>query len=377
MFARVLIILASLAIAVGGMLWWLGTGRAALENSQAQASDPPAIPVVAGVATTADVPVYLQGLGTVQAFNAVTVKSRVDGQIMQAFFTEGQEVQAGDRLFQIDPRQFQATLEQAEAAKQKDEAQLASAEADLSRYGRLVNNGYQTEQALDAQKALVGQLLASIKADQAQIDTATLNLGYADIRAPIGGRTGARLVDPGNLIHATDNTALVTITQVRPIFVDFTLPQDQLEDIKRYQRQAPLTAQALDSAGKEVLGEGVLTLIDNQIDQTTGTIHLKATFDNAEEKLWPGQFVDARLVLTIAKGAVTVPATAVQQGADGYYAYVLKPDLTVERRVVDVTRFQANQAILAKGIAAGEKIITDGQYRLAPGVRVRVVTGAG
>jgi len=377
MFARVLIILATLAIAAGGMLWWLGTGRAALENSQAQASGPPAIPVVAGVATTADVPVYLQGLGTVQAFNAVTVKSRVDGQIMQAFFTEGQEVQPGDRLFQIDPRQFQATLEQAEAAKQKDEAQLASAEADLSRYGRLVNNGYQTEQALDAQKALVGQLLASIKADQAQIDTATLNLGYADIRAPIGGRTGARLVDPGNLIHATDNTALVTITQVRPIFVDFTLPQDELEDIKRYQRQAPLTAQALDSAGKEVLGEGVLTLIDNQIDQTTGTIHLKATFDNAEEKLWPGQFVDARLVLTIAKGAVTVPATAVQQGADGYYAYVLKPDLTVERRVVDVTRFQANQAILAKGIAAGEKIITDGQYRLAPGVRVRVVTGAG
>jgi multidrug efflux system membrane fusion protein len=377
MFARVLIILAGLAIAAGGLLWWLGTGRAALENSQSQASDPPAIPVVAGVAVTADVPVYLQGLGTVQAFNAVTVKSRVDGQIIQAFFTEGQEVQPGDRLFQIDPRQFQTALELAEAAKQKDEAQLASAQADLARYGRLVNNGYQTAQAFDAQKALVGQLLASIKADQAQIDTATLNLGYADIRAPIGGRTGARLVDPGNLIHASDNTALVTITQVRPIFVDFTLPQDQLEDIKRYQQESPLSVQALDSAGKEVLGEGALTLIDNQIDQTTGTIHLKATFDNVEEKLWPGQFVDARLVLTIAKGAVTVPATAVQQGADGYYAYVLKPDLTVERRVVDVTRFQGNEAILAKGIAAGEKIITDGQYRLSPGARVRVVTGAG
>lgn len=375
MFARGLIILAGLAIAAGGLLWWLGTGRAALENNQA--SDPPAIPIVAGVATTADVPVYLQGLGTVQAFNAVTVKSRVDGQIMQAFFTEGQEVQPGDRLFQIDPRAFQATLEQAEAAKQKDEAQLASAQADLARYGRLVNNGYQTAQAFDAQKALVGQLLASIKADDAQIGTAELNLGYADIRAPIGGRTGARLVDPGNLIHASDNTALVTITQVRPIFVDFTLPQDQLEDIKRYQQVSPLNVQALDSAGKEVLGEGALTLIDNQIDQTTGTIHLKATFDNAEEKLWPGQFVDARLVLTIAKGAVTVPATAVQQGADGYYAYVLKPDLTVERRIVEVTRFQGNEAILAKGIAAGEKIVTDGQYRLTPGARVRVVAGAG
>ena len=376
MFARVLIILGGLAIALGGLLWWLGTGRAALENSTAQASDP-AIPVVTGVAATSDVPVYLQGLGTVQAFNAVTVKSRVDGQIMQAFFTEGQEVQAGDRLFQIDPRPFQATLEQAEAAKQKDEAQLASAQADLVRYGRLVNNGYQTEQAFDAQKALVGQLLASIKADEAQIGTAQLNLGYADIRAPIGGRTGARLVDPGNLIHASDNTALVTITQVRPIFVDFTVPQDQLEDIKRYQRVSPLTVQALDSAAKEVLDEGKLTLIDNQIDQTTGTIHLKATFDNAEENLWPGQFVDARLVLTIAKGAVTVPATAVQQGADGYYAYVLKPDLTVERRIVDVARFQANQAILAKGITAGEKIIVDGQYRLTPGARVRVLSGAG
>jgi len=376
MFTRVLIIAASIAIAAGGLLWWLGTGRAALENSQTQASDPPAIPIVAGVAAKSDVPVYLQGLGTVQAYNSVTVKSRVDGQITQVFFVEGQEVAAGDRLFQIDPRQFQTALELAEAAKQKDEAQLVSAQADLGRYSRLITSGYQTQQALDAQKALVNEDQAAIRSDQAQIDTATLNLGYADIRAPIGGRTGARLVDAGNLIHATDNTALVTITQVRPIFVDFTLPQDQLEEIKRYQQESPLTVQALDSTAREVLDEGKLTLIDNQIDQTTGTIHLKATFDNADEKLWPGQFLDARLVLTIAKGAVTVPATAVQQGADGYYAYVLKPDLTVERRVVDVARFQGNQAILAKGIEAGEKIVIDGQYRLDPGAHVRIVNSA-
>jgi multidrug efflux system membrane fusion protein len=372
MFGRVLILILGLALAAAGLFWWLGNGRAALEKGQSLA-DPPAIPVVAGVAIAADVPVYLQGLGTVQAYNSVTVKSRVDGQIMQAFFTEGQEVQAGDRLFQIDPRPFQAVLDQAEAAKQKDEAQLASAQADLARYGRLVNNGYQTQQAFDAQKALVGQLEASIKSDEAQIGTAELNLGYADIRAPFSGRTGARLVDPGNLIHANDNTALVNITQLRPIFVDFTLPQDQLEEIKRYQQESQLTVEALDSEAKEVLGEGKLTLIDNQIDQSTSTVHLKATFDNTDEKLWPGQFVDARLILTIAKGTVTVPTTAVQQGADGYYAYVLKPDMTVERRLVDVTRFQGDRAILAKGIAAGEKIVTDGQYRLDPGAHVRIV----
>ena len=271
---------------------------------------------------------------------------------------------------------FQTALEQAIAAKQKDQAQLVSARADLDRYSRLMTSGYQTQQAYDSQKALVDETEASIRSDQAQIDTAQLNLGYADIRAPIDGRTGARLVDPGNLVHATDNTALVTITQVRPIFVDFTVSQDQLERIRRYQSQAPLTVDALDSDDKEVLGQGKLTLIDNQIDQTTGTIHLKATFDNAEEKLWPGQFVNARLILTIAKGVVTVPATAVQQGADGYYAYAVKPDMTVERRTVDVARFQNGLAVIAKGIAAGEKIVTDGQYRLSPGAHVRVLPGA-
>ena len=377
MFARVLFIVVGLAIVGAGLLWWLGTGRATLENRQAQSSDPPAIPITTGVAETADVPVYLQGIGTVQAFNSVTVKSRVDGQIMQAFFVEGQEVKAGDRLFQIDPRQFQTALELARAAMQKDEAQLVSAQADLARYSRLMNSGYQTQQAFDTQRALVSEIQASIKSDQAQIDTATLNLGYADIRAPFDGRTGARLVDPGNLIHASDNTALVTITQVRPIFVAFTIPQDQLGQIQHYQSEASLMVEALDSDGKDVLAQGKLSLIDNQIDQTTGTIHLKATFDNADEKLWPGQFVNARLILTIAKGTVTVPATAVQQGAEGYYAYVLKPDLTVERRTVEVARFQSGRAIVVKGVAPGEKIVTDGQYRLSPGAHVRIVQGAG
>ena len=376
MLGRIVIVVVALALGVSGLLWWLESGHAAVGNG-AQASGPPAIPVTIGVALSADVPVYLQGLGTVQAYNSVTVKSRVDGQIMQAFFTEGQDVNSGDRLFQIDPRQFQTSLEQAEAAKQKDEAQLVSAEADLTRFSRLVSSGFQTQQAYDNQKALVGEIQASIKADEAQIDTARLNLGYADIRAPIGGRTGARLVDPGNIVHATDNTALVTITQVRPIFVDFTISQDELGQIQHYQSQAPLAVEAVDGAGKEVLGRGKLSLIDNQIDQTTGTIHLKAIFDNTDDKLWPGQFLNARLILTTSKGAITVPSTAVQEGDDGYYAYVLEPDMTVERRIVDVARFRAGEAILAKGIDAGEKVITDGQYRLNPGVRVRVIPSAG
>ena len=375
MIRKLLLGAAVLALGLGGF-WWTQHDQPSLQAAPLPGAAA-AVPVVAGTAEARDVPVYADGLGTVQAYNSVTVRSRVDGQIMQVFFTEGQMVKEGDPLFQIDPRPLQAALDQAVATQQKDEAQLVSAKADLARYSRLVNGGYQTQQAYDNQRALVSQLEASIKADQAQIDMAKLNLGYADIRAPIDGRTGARLVDPGNLVHAGDNTALVTITQIRPIFVDFTVPQDQLGHIQHYQSEAPLVVEALDSEAKDVLAKGGLSLIDNQIDQTTGTIHLKATFDNADERLWPGQFVNARLILTVAKGAITVPAAAVQQGADGYYAYIVKPDLTVERRSVDVARIQAGQAVVAKGIAAGERIVTDGQYRLSSGMRVRVLSGAG
>ena len=334
------------------------------------------MPVVAGLSAVRNMPLYVEGLGTVQAYNSVTVRSRVDGQIMKAFFTEGQEVKEGDPLFQVDPRAFQAALDQASAAEQKDEAQLVSAKADLQRFSRLLTSGYQTQQSYDSQKALVGQIEASIKADAATIDTAQLNLGYADIRAPLTGRTGARLVDPGNLVHASDNTALVTITQLKPIFVDFTVPQSYLTDIRRNQAKAPLAVQALDANAREVLAEGKLTLIDNQVDMTTGTIHLKATFDNAGAELWPGQFVNARLVLSIRKDAVTVPATTVQQGPDGYYAYVIKPDQSVERRTVEVSGTQDGQAIVTAGLAAGEKIVVDGQYRLTPGAKVQVAPPA-
>jgi membrane fusion protein, multidrug efflux system len=363
----------ALAIALGAF-WWTQRNHVAAASQPSASSAP--VPVVAGLSAVHNVPLYVEGLGTVQAYNSVTVRSRVDGQIMKAFFSEGQEVKEGDPLFQIDPRAFQAALDQASAAKQKDEAQLVSAKADLQRFSRLLTSGYQTQQSYDSQKALVGQIEASIKADAATIDTAQLNLGYADIRAPLTGRTGARLVDPGNLVHASDNTALVTITQLKPIFVDFAVPQSYLTDIRRNQAKAPMAVQALDANASEVLAVGKLTLIDNQVDSTTGTIHLKATFDNAGAELWPGQFVNARLVLSIRKDAVTVPATTVQQGPDGYYAYVIKPDQSVERRTVEVSGTQDGQAIVTAGLAAGERIVVDGQYRLSPGAKVQAAPPA-
>jgi membrane fusion protein, multidrug efflux system len=369
MMRKLLLGAAALAIGLGGF-WWTQRGQSAVQAAPLTSAAAP-VPVVAGTAVARDVPVYADGLGTVQAYNAVTVRSRVDGQIMKVFFAEGQEVKEGDPLFQIDPRPYQAAVDQAVATQQKDEAQLVSAKADLQRFSKLLTGGYQTQQAYDTQKALVGQIEASIKADAAAIDTARLNLGYADIRAPLSGRTGARLVDPGNLIHASDGTALVSITQLKPIFVDFTIPQSHLIEIRHNQETAPLAVEALDANATEVLDTGKLTLIDNQVDTTTGTIHLKATFDNARAQLWPGQFVNARLILSTRKGAVTVPATTVQQGPDGYYAYVIKPDQTVERRTLQLDGFQQGQAIVTTGLVAGEKIVVDGQFRLSPGARVQ------
>src|SRR5215475_181265 len=277
---------AILAVVVMIVIWRLGSGS---EAPHAAAQTPaPGIPVTAGTVVAQNVPVFLNGIGTVQAYNMVAVKSRVDGQIVKVDFKEGQDVKAGDPLFQIDPRSYQATLAQAEAMKQKDEAQLAGAQADLERYAQLVPSGHQTRQSYDQQKALVAQLQAAIKGDEAQIQTAKINLGYTDIRSPIDGRLGARLVDKGNLVHANDNTALVTISEVKPIFVSFTLPQETLDDIRENQNKAPLVVLAYNGDGTKQLAEGKLTMIDNAVDQATGTIRLKARFDNEEERLWPG-----------------------------------------------------------------------------------------
>jgi membrane fusion protein, multidrug efflux system len=350
------------------VIWRLSSGTEA-PRAAAQTSSP-GIPVTAGTVEAADVPVYLQGIGTVQAYNMVAIKSRVDGQIVKVNFKEGDEVKEGEPLFQIDPRPYQAALEQAQAAKQKDEAQLAGAKLDLDRYAKLLGTGYQTRQSYDQQTALVGQLEAAIKGDEAAINNAQLNLHYADIRSPIDGRLGARLVDKGNLVHASDNTPLVTITEIKPIFVSFTLPQETLDDIRQSQAESPLAVRAYNSDGKALLSEGKLTLIDNSIDQATGTIHLKARFDNQDERLWPGEFVNLRLILSTRKGVPTVPQQTVQVGPNGYYAYIIKPDNTVERRPVEVASMQDGLAVISKGLTVGEKVVVDGQYRLTEGARV-------
>ena len=329
------------------------------------------IPVTPGAVTVKDVPVYVRGLGTVQAFNTVQIKSRVDGQITQVMFNEGQEVKEGDPLFQIDPRPFQAVLEQAQANLQKDQSQLQGAELDLVRFAKLVEPGFQTRQSYDDQKATVGQLQGATKADQALIDSSQLNLDYANVRSPITGRTGARLVDLGNYVQASAGTNLVTVTQMKPIYVTFTVPQDNLDQIRQNQTQTPLTVQAYASDDKTLLATGKLTLINNQVDTTTGTIQLKATFGNEDERLWPGAFINTRLIVSTKKNALTVPAQTVMQGPNGAYAYTIKPDATVERKDIEVALTQDGEAVIDKGLAPDDKIVVDGQYRLTKGSKIK------
>jgi membrane fusion protein, multidrug efflux system len=366
-----LIGLASLA-AVGVAAWYVANDNR-LANPQALAPSR-TIPVTDGRSELKDVPAYVSGIGAIQAYNTVSVRSRVDGQITKVLFKEGQEVKAGDPLFQIDPRPFQAALDQAVATKQKDEAQLKGAELDLERYRQLVGQGFQSRQSFEDQQATVGQLHGMIKADQAQIESAQLNLDYALVRAPIDGRTGQRLVDIGNFIQANQNTNLVTVTQLKPIFVSFTLPQDGLDEIRQNQMKSPLAVDAVASDDKSVLATGTLTLIDNQVDVATGTIHLKATFANADERLWPGEFVTARLTLSVYKNAITVPAQTVMRSENGTYVYVINADNTVTHRAVKVGLTQDNVAIIDSGLKADEHLVVEGQYRLSDGAKVSYST---
>ena len=368
MMKRLIGVAAILALVAMAAFWRLNM-EAGVPRAAAQTPGQ-AIPVTAGTVAVEDVPVFLHGIGTVQAYNTVAIKSRVDGQIVKINFKEGEEVKVGDPLFSIDPRPYQAALETAQAAKEKDEAQLAGAQLDLERYQKLLGPGWQTKQSYDQQKATVEQFQAAIKGDAAQIANAKLNLGYADIRSPIDGRLGAKLVDVGNLVHANDNTPLVMIAELKPIFVSFTLPQETLDDIQENNKKAPLVVRASSGDGKKELALGKLTLIDNMIDQATGTIHLKARFDNDDERLWPGEFVNLRLILSTHKGVATVPQQTVQVGPNGYYAYVIKPDNTVERRAVEVASMQDGLAVITKGLTVGENVVVDGQYRLTEGARV-------
>jgi membrane fusion protein, multidrug efflux system len=364
------------ALAAAALPWVIDTVAPTAE-AQAPPATAPGVPVTAGTVATSDVPVFLNAIGTAQAYNMVTIKSRVDGQIVKIAFSEGQDIKANDPLIQIDPRPFQAALDQAIATKQKDEAQLASAQADLVRWTELVPTGVKSRQTLDQQKALVQQLQASIKADEAQIEAARLNLGYADIRAPISGRLGVRMVDVGNMVRGTDAAGLVTIQQLKPIFVSFTVPQENLHKIHQKKGEAgELAVIAFGADNKTELARGKLAVIDNAIDQPTGTVRLKAVFANDDERLWPGEFVNVRLVLSVRKGAPTVPAQTVQDGPNGAYAYVIKDDNTVERRAVEVAAVQDGIAVIGKGLSPGERVVVDGQYRLTNGARVKVETKA-
>ena len=342
--------------------------------AQRRAANPQAVavPVTAGTVLQADVPVVLEALGTVQPSKMVTVKSRVDGQIVASDFTEGQNVKAGTTLFQIDPRPFEAALAEAVAAKEKDEAQLASAQDDLARSAQLARQGYKSQQTYDQDKSKVAQQQAAIKGDEAKIATAKLNLSYATIKAPIDGRLGARLVDPGNMVRASEAAGLVTLAQIRPIEVAFTVPQENQHKVREKQARGPLDVQAYGEDGKTLLSAGKLTLIDNQIDPATGTLKLKASFENADERLWPGLFVNVRLIVNTRRGVATVPAQTVQDGPNGPYAYVIKEDETVERRAVEIAAVQDGVAVISKGLTPGEKIVVEGQYRLTQGSRVRV-----
>jgi len=365
------VVVAALVVAGGGYFYLDQKSRTAA-GAAAAASGRPAVPVIVALAEARDVPVFIRGLGNVQAYKTVAIRSRVEGQIVKISFEEGQDVKAGDPLFQIDPRPFKAMLDQANANLKKDEAQLEGAQLDLERYGKLVPTGFQSKQSWDQQKATVDALRASIEADKAQIDTAQLNLAYADIRAPIDGRTGQRLVDLGNMIQANQNTTLVTITQIKPIFVNFTIPQYANHNLRKSQAKHPLTVIVYSADDTYKLAEGELTLVDNQIESQTGTLRLKATFANTDEQLWPGEFVNVRLELAMRKDAVTVPQRVVMQGASGTYAYVVGPDNTAERRTIEVEATQDGFAVIGKGIALGEKVVVDGQYRLSNGSPVRI-----
>jgi len=361
-----------LAVAgAAGLAWHLMHDSAAATAPSAY--DTP-VPVVADAARSQDVPIYLAGIGTVQAFNTVTIRTRVDGQVDKIAFTEGQDVKAGDLLAQIDPRPLQAQLEQAQAQKASHEAQLADAKLDLQRFSNLEKRGAATGQSVDTQRALVAQLEANIQADQAAIDAATVQLGYTTIAAPISGRTGVRLVDQGNIVHATDQTGLVVLTQIEPISLVFSLPEDALPDVAHAMSKDSLKVLAFSRDDKTQLGNGTLALIDNQIDQTTGTIRLKATFPNKDHALWPGQFVNARLYLSVRHDGITVPAAVVQRGPQGTYAYVIGPDSTVEMRPIAVAQLRDGVALIDAGLRAGERVVVDGQYKLRPGARV--ATGA-
>jgi len=338
---------------------------------------PPSVPVTTGTVEAKDVPVILTSIGTVQAYNMVLIRTRVDGQIVKVDFQEGQEIKAGDPLVHIDPRPYKAVYDQASAKLETDQATLGNATANYNRDAQIVNSNLAiSRQQFDNDKTAVATGQGLVDSDKALVEAAKVNLDYCDIHAPISGRLGVRLVDAGNIVHANDTAGLVTITQTKPIYVTFTMPQEYLHKIHEKEALAPLTVEAYGNDNVTLLSTGKLTVIDNTIDQTTGTVRLKATFVNDDERLWPGEFVNVRLTLQTRKGVPTVPAQTVQEGAEGKFVYVVKPNDTVERRIVDVADVQNGLAVIQKGLTVGETVVVDGQFRLVNGSRIKVMPAA-
>jgi len=361
----------AIAILLSAVLAGCGhQGNGGSSKSARAGGPPPAVPVGVATVRQRDFPVYLTGLGSVQAFNTVSLKSRVDGQIMQVNFREGQDVRKGDLLIVIDERPFQVALAQAQANLQRDEAQLANAKAQYERNKALYEGGVVAKQDLDTMQASFGQYEGTIAADKAAVDNAKLNLTYCRITSPIDGRVGLRQVDPGNYVQASSTTPMLVITQLHPIAVIFTLPEDQLQVVLKHMRQGPLQVDVYSRDDQTKLSAGKLLTIDNQIDPTTGTAKLKAVFENPENTLWPNQFVNVHLLLETRKDAITAPAAAVQRGPQGTFTYVVDASNTVQMRPIEIALTQGNTVVLASGLQPGEKVVTDGQEKLQAGSRV-------
>jgi membrane fusion protein, multidrug efflux system len=362
------VLLVSAVAAAGYFGWQRFYGHevtAKAENAQKSAARRPAVPVTLAAVEKADFPVFLTGLGTVQGFNTVQVRTRVDGQIDKIAFQEGQLVNQGDLLVEVDPRPFQATLDQAKAKKTQDEANLANANLDLQRYTKL--GEFATRQQTDTQRSTVAQLTAQIAADEAAISNAQTQLDYTQIKAPISGVAGLRQVDIGNIVNAATQTGVVTIAQIEPIAVIFTASEDQLPYINEAQATSPLKVIAITTDGKKPLADGKLAVINNQVDTTSGTIRLKAVFDNKNHALWPGQSVLTRLLLKTLKDATVVPDDAVQHGTSGLYAYAVTTDNKAELRKVKVSQSIDGRSVIEEGLKPGERVITGGQFKVQPG----------
>jgi len=368
----ILVVLGAVAAALGYVFFGMQAQQQRTGGRGARSAASGPVPVLATAAVSSDVPVYLNAVGTTKALNTVTVRPQIDGKLIAVNFQEGQDVKKGDILAQIDPTTFKATYDQAVAKKAQDEALLANAKNDLTRYEQLAATNAINRQQADTQRALVAQYTAQTQSDQAAIESAQATLGYADIRAPLDGRTGIRQVDVGNIVHASDSTGIVVITQIKPIAVTFNVPQQDIQTINDAFAKGPLAADALRSDNSKVIESGKLTVVDNQVDSSTGTVKLKAEFPNASVQLWPGQFVNVRLLVDTLKNVTIIPTGAVQRGPNGTFVYVVGDDSKAAMRPIKIERQDENQTVIASGIKPGDKVVTNGFVRLTDGTQVTI-----